>query len=209
MPYPLQNYQNPGGAGGTGLRMNPPRQTSINQHTSLATPFRGLGPSVSSLGSNWWGAQPQQQQQQPAQAPQGSPGAFQAQTSIQPQGVFPSQYTQQAGNLAAALAIPAHNDLYAARAMPGVSGASPNVQWGIGADVAGGLANALMAPQAIGLAHYLQNAQQMLAGQQGRDQEALGWGRLGLQNLATQYQGQVQGQGDLLSALAGLYQRWG
>ena len=103
-------------------------------------------------------------------------------TSINPTNIYPDDFTRQAGNLAAALGIPGRADLMAPAGMQGVSSSSPMTQWGIGANYADMLAQAMMAPQQISQQHGFANAQNMLGGQQAREQEALGWGQIGLQN---------------------------
>lgn len=117
------------------------------------------------------------------------------QTSIQPTSVFPEQHTQQAGNLAAALAIPGRADLYNRNGMQGVSSSSPMIRRNIGTDYSQSLAAAMMAPQQIGLQHNAANARNQLQGELGREQEAIGWDRL-----------RQQQQNSLLAAFASLYQ---
>jgi hypothetical protein len=141
------------------------RQTNPNQYTGLVASNRGRSSG------------------RPAGRPPGpQPTGGTLGTSINPTGIYPQDFTRQAGNLAAALAIPGRADLMAQHGMPGVSSYSPMTQWGIGADYAGALAQSMMAPQQIAQQHGFANAQNVLQGQQAREQEALGWGRIGLQN---------------------------
>ena len=119
--------------------------------------------------------------QKPRMPAGGQPGQ-QINTSINPQGVYPGAFTQQAGNLAAAMAIPGRADLMGQAGMQGVSSMSPMQQWNMGSQYANQAAQSMMAPQQIGMQHQFANAQNILQGQQAREQEALGWGRIGLQN---------------------------
>ena len=129
------------------------------------------------------------------------PKPMEVQTSIQPEGVFPSRFTQQAGNLASALAMPGRADLYAGSQMGGVSAYSPMTQWGVGTDYARGLAQSMIAGPQMATQHALANARTILSQQAAREQEAQGWAGVGLQNLGV---GQMQ-QGNLLSFLASIY----
>ena len=99
-------------------------------------------------------------------------------TSIQPTGVFPQQHTGRMGNLAAALGVPARADLLNANSFTGSSIAGGVSQQGIGVDYGNALAQALMAPQQVGMQHGIANQQNILQGQMGREQEAMGWDRL-------------------------------
>ncbi len=161
-----------------------------NQDYNSAQPF-GV-----SQGRRTRAPNPTQQQQpgRPNLAPsqQQQPGQ-QISTSITPTGIYPDAFTRQAGNLAAAAGIPGRADLMAQAGMDGVSSSSPMTQWNMGSNFANMLSQSLMAPQQISQQHGFANAQNVLQGQQGREQEALGWGRIGLQN-----------QNNLLSMLAHL-----
>lgn len=126
--------------------------------------------------------QPQQQQQQQYPGQQQQQPGRSIQTSITPTNVYPDRFTNQAGNLAAAMGIPGRADLMAEAGMSGVSNASPMTQWNMGSNFASMLSQSLMAPQQISQQHGFTNAQNMLQGQRAREQEALGWGRIGLQN---------------------------
>jgi hypothetical protein len=148
---------------------------------------------------------PQSQPQQPAPRHAEQGGQQLIGTSIQPQGVYPQSYTQQAGNVAAAGYAPAWNDLVSGRQLDGVSVNSPMTQYGMGADLASMLAAAQTAPAALQLQHGLANSQSMLGGQVARDQEALGWGQLGLGNYGNVLQNQLSQQGALLDFLRQIY----
>lgn len=139
-----------------------------------------------------------QQQQQPVQTSpnpvqQQQPPGRAIQTSITPTGIYPDAFTRQAGNLAAAMGVPGRADLMHPAGMQGVSSSSPMTQWNMGSNFANMLSQSMMAPQQISQQHGFANAQNVLQGQQAREQEALGWGRIGLQN-----------QNNLLSMLAHL-----
>lgn len=121
----------------------------------------------------------------------------------QQQQPFPQQFTQQAGNLAAALATKGHNDYYTQNAGVGFGAGSGAIQAGIGRDLGADLANAAFAPQQIAQQHGFANAQAGLQNQQDRDREAQGWARLGLQNRQVQDQLGLQQQGSLLQFLLG------
>jgi len=124
-------------------------------------------------------------------------------TSIQPQGVFPNSWIQAQGNLAAALATPAQTDLMAGRQMTGFGMNSPAIQQGAGIDWGRAMAQAQMAPQQVAQTANFANLQNILAGQSGREQEALGWGNLlGQQQQYQNQLGQMQ-MGSLLSMLQG------
>lgn len=126
-------------------------------------------------------------------------------TSIKPQGVFPQQFSRQAGNLAAALALPGRADLMHASNMKGVSSISPMLQWNRGTQYGGALAQALAAPPQIATQHALANQQRILQQQGAREQEAMGWAGLGLQNQAMR----LQQQGGLLNMLRTVYRPLG
>ncbi len=130
---------------------------------------------------------------------------MQVKTSIKPQGIFPTDYTRQAGNLASALSMPGRADVFGARGMKGVASSSPMLDWQRGTDFAGSMAQSMMAPQQIQLGHQLANAQNILQGQQQREGEAQQWAGLGLQGLGIQ-QGM---QGNLLGFLRSMYRPLG
>lgn len=124
-------------------------------------------------------------QRGPQGAPTGPPppgGQQNIGTSITPRDLFPEDFTRRAGNLLSALSVPARADLMHAGTMKGVSSYSPMTQWDVGARYADAMGQALLAPQRIGLEHGFANAQQRLQSESAREQEALGWGRLGLQD---------------------------
>lgn len=156
------------------------------------------------------GGRPQQRMlrpQQPGSAQQQQPGLLgqlqgpmQVQTSIEPEGVFPERFTNQMGNLASAMAVPGRADLMAANTMAGVSSSSPMIQQNIGTDYAGALARQMMAGPQISMRHGLMNAQNILGQQAAREQEAQGWGRIGMQNQAAG----LQRQGGLLGFLSSI-----
>ena len=129
-------------------------------------------------------------------------------TSIQPQGVYPGAFTQQAGNLAAAQATPAYPDLAAANVLPGISVSSPMTQYAMGAQYGRDMAGAQMARPQMAWAHALTNAQNQLGGEVARDREALGWGGLAAQNQAAAQQVDLTGQGNLLRLLASVFNQW-
>ncbi len=118
--------------------------------------------------------------------------------------LFPQQFTNQAGNLAAALAVRGQADYYTRNARQGFGAGTGAVQFGIGRDIGADLSNAAFAPQQIGLQHGIANAQQNLQQQQARDQEAQGFAQLGLQNQQAQNQLALQQQGSLLQFLLGV-----
>lgn len=124
-----------------------------------------------------------QQQQQPGLLGQ-LQGPMQVQTSIEPQGVFPQQLTNQMGNLASAMAVPGRADLMAANSMPGVSSSSPMIQQNIGTDYAGALAQQMMAGPQVQMQHGLMNAQNILGQEAAREQEAQGLAHAGIRNIA-------------------------
>jgi len=131
--------------------------------------------------------------QQPA--PAANPMQGNVQSSIQPQPVFSQDYTQRAANLAAALAVPARADILNQVATPGFSVNSPSTQQAAGWQYGQAMGQAALAPQQIGMQHSFANLQNMLAGQQAREQEAQQWAGLGLQNnnAFNQYQQGLQG----------------
>jgi len=139
--------------------------------------------------------------------PTGDPRAQQmnVRTSIQPGGMFPAAYTRQAGNLAAALAIPGRADLMAGGHMAGVASSSPMLAWNRGTEYAGALARSLMAPAEIASQHALYNAQRRLSQQAAREREAQQWAQLGLRNQAIAQ----QQQNNLLNFLRNIYQPLG
>lgn len=128
--------------------------------------------------------------------------------SIQPGGIYPAEYTQRAGNLAGALLAPSQQ-FYQAQAMqPGVSVLSPMTGYRAGVGMGGAMAQSMMAPQEVAQQHQFANAQNQLRGQVQRDQEGLGWGQLGLQDLAGQYQYGDAQTGNLIRFLNGASQWW-
>lgn len=118
-------------------------------------------------------------------------------------GVFPGQFTQQAGNLASALATRGHNDYYRQNAQLGLGSGSGVMQAGIGRDMGLDQVQAQFAPQQLGLQHGFANAQQNLQQQQAQDREAQQWAGLGLQNQQFGNQMALQQQGNLFSLLLG------
>lgn len=169
----------------------------------------GQARPVATGGQRMIATQAQAQTQAPAQAqaqPQTQAPAqpqTQMQQQQQPSQMFPAQFTQQAGNLAAALAMRGHNDYYTQNAQQGFGAGTGALQWGMGRDMGADMANAAFAPQQIGMQHQFANAQQSLQQQQTRDQEALEWGRMGLQNQQAANQLGTQQQGNLLQFLLG------
>ncbi len=121
-------------------------------------------------------------------------GPSQINTSIQPTGVYPQQHTQRMSNLASAMGVPARADLLNANSFTGSSIAGGISQQGIGVDYGNAMAQALMAPQQVGMQHGIANQRNIMQGQMGREQEAMGWDRL--------RQGQ---QNSLLSALGNYF----
>jgi hypothetical protein len=128
-------------------------------------------------------------------------------TSITPQPVYPQPFTRQMGNYAAAQ-VPTWPTLAAANYRPGISSQSPSVQYAAGAQAGQQMAPTQMAAPQTDWAHGMANAQNQLAGQAARDQEALGWGGLAAANQAFDYQNQLTQQGNLLRLLATLYNQW-
>ncbi len=157
------------------------------------------------------GGRPQQRMGMPSRPQTGAPqqpgmlgqlqGPMQVQTSIEPGGVFPQQFTNQMGNLASAMAVPGRADLMAANSMRGVSSSSPMIQQNIGQDYAGSLAQQMMAGPQVQMQHGLMNAQNILGQEAAREQEAQGWGQIGMQNIGAR---QNQ-QGGLLGFLSSIY----
>ncbi len=141
---------------------------------------------------------PQQPQQPGLLGQMQSP--MQVQTSIEPQGVYSQQFTNQMGNLASAMQVEGRADLMAANTMRGVSSSSPMIQQNIGADYAGSLAQQMMAGPQIQMQHGLMNAQNILGQEAAREQEAQGWTHAGIRNIAAN-QNQVGGLLGLLSSI--------
>jgi len=140
----------------------------------------------------------------PTQQTQGQPNV---QTSFQPTNVYGNSQVRQAQNASAANAVPAMTDLRQAAGRPGISLGSGALRGGMGA--AAGQMGAQSAAQTAGLGAQMgwQNAGNLLAGQQQRDQEALGWAGLGNAGLSNQLGYQNQYQGNLLGFLGNAYQR--
>ena len=126
-------------------------------------------------------------------------------TSIQPNDIYSQDHIRRAGNLAAAQNTPAWGDMMAGRSRPGMSANSGLTQWGAGADLGAGLANALNQRQQTGQNLGFANAMNNLAGQTARHQEALGWGGLMGQNWQNQLANRNQYQGNLFGMLSNLY----
>ena len=163
--------------------------------------FQAMVPQPTNGGRPW-------EQLFPVSAGQPAQNNQQIQTSIQPQGVYPGGYVNAAGNLAQALLAPAWGDAAAGRAMPGVSLRSPMSQYGMGIDWARGLGNAAAARPAAMQPLEIANQQNILAGQQAREQEALGWGRLGTEGLSNSLMSGLAQQGSLLQLLTQLTRGW-
>ena len=126
-------------------------------------------------------------------------------TSIQPNDIYSQDHIRRAGNLAAAQNTPAWGDMMAGRSRPGMSANSGLTQWGAGADLGAGLANALNQRQQTGQNLGFANAMNNLAGQGARHQEALGWGGLMGQDWQNQLANRNQYQGNLFGMLSNLY----
>lgn len=69
-------------------------------------------------------------------------------------------------------------------------------------------AQAAMAPIQIQQEHGWQNAGFNLAGQQARNQEGLGWARMGLEQLQNSIQNRNNNQSNLLALLQGAQGWW-
>lgn len=141
-----------------------------------------------------------QQQQQPNQQ-----RPMQVNASIQPQQMYPQQFTRQAQNMAAAQGVPAIGDLRSQFQSSGVSGYSPLMQRGMGGLAGGMMAGGLANAATIGMNHGFANAQQGLAGQQARDAEAQAWGNLALNQQQFNNQLAMQRQQQMLGYLQQLY----
>jgi len=170
----------------------PPQQQSWSQPQAAGRP-----------GVPQQGLAPQPMGQAGGQ-PMGQPG-MNIQSSIQPQTTYQPNFMQQAGNMAAAQAVPAMSDLRNMSGRPGISLGSGAIQAGMG-QAAGqmlgqGMANRSAGQQQMGW----QNAQNNLAGQQARNQEGLGWGNLQAQGLQNQLANQNAQQGNMYNFLRQAY----
>lgn len=157
---------------------------------------------------------PQQAPPQPQQQPQYQPQAqYQQQynqppnvfTSAQPTPMFNEQQMRAQQNVAAAQGVPAMADLRQQFANPGMSSASPAAQYGMGAmaGMAGAQANANAAQ--IGNQMGWQNAQNMLQGQQLRDNEAQGWAGLANQGMQNRWNANNQRNNQMFGFLQNAY----
>jgi len=121
----------------------------------------------------------------PEQAPPPSgQGNMNINTSYQPMPVYPDEYTRLAQNWAAAMATPSTMPYLTRNQQQGVAANSPSIQFNTGLDLAKMLSGGMTGPSQIGMQQGWANAGNMLTGAVGRDQEALGWGQQGAQNLA-------------------------
>lgn len=123
-------------------------------------------------------------QQAPQQAlrPNGQ-GDMNINTSYQPMPVYPDEYTRLAQNWAAAMATPSTMPYLTRNQQQGVAANSPSIQFNTGLDLSKMLSGGMTSPGQIGMQQGWANAGNMLTGGIGRDQEALGWGQQGAQNL--------------------------
>lgn len=142
--------------------------------------------------------------QKPQPASQRPQTPWQVQTSITPKPVYTPQYTQQAGNLAAALGVPARHDLAVQGMQRGISMQSPYQQWGMEARAANQMADSALAPLLLAMQHGFANQQNLLQGQQLRDQQAQGLAQLLLQDQAARQQAQLGSQSNLIGFLGHL-----
>jgi len=130
------------------------------------------------------------------------------QTSIQPQGVFPAQYTHETANLAHAQGMPALSDLMTAWNRPGVSMGSGAIQAGMQGQLAQQMAQGIGAAGTIPQQHQFANLANLLSGQMARDQEALGWAGQGARNAVTQQQFDIGRQATLFDFLRQVSPWW-
>ena len=169
-----------------------------DQFRTRPKPHGGLGGRPQQrMGSSF--QQPAQQQPGLSGQPQ---GPMQVQGSIQPQGIFPQQFTNQMGNLASAMAVPGRADLMAANNMKGVSSSSPMIQQNIGTDYANSLAQQMMAGPQIQMQHGFMNEQNLLGQRAALGNQENAITRTGIQNASAG----LGYQGGLLGLLSSIYQ---
>lgn len=123
------------------------------------------------------------------------------QTSYQPTTIYPDSYTQAAKNWADSMATPSASRAITGNQQQGVSVRSPSLQYNTGISLAQALSNAMTAPSQVGMTQGFANANNLLTGEVGRSNEALGWGQLGAQQMANQYQLDQSQTNSLLSFL--------
>lgn len=158
--------------------------------------------------SNWGPQQPVQHygpQPMGQMAPPQQQGGMNIQSSIQPQTPYQPDFMRQAGNMAAAQAVPAIGDVRSQFNRPGISLGSNATQAGMGGAMGQmlgqGAANYAQGQQQMGW----QNANTNLAGQQARNNEALGWGNLRAQGIQNQLGNQMGQQQNMLGFLRQAY----
>jgi hypothetical protein len=131
------------------------------------------------------------------------------QTSITPQPMFSQDFTQAQGNLAMAMGVPTRSGLTGGQGARGFNSLqSPSIQQGQANQWGQQMAGAQMAGPQIAQQHQFANMQQMLAGQQAREQEAQGWAGQSIQQQANADQLNRMQQQTVLNMLLGQNPWW-
>jgi len=110
--------------------------------------------------------------------------------------------------MAAATEAPTREDARQNWYRMGVSQRSPMLQYGQGIDYGQQLANSLMARPIAQQQMQMEDASNLLAGQQAREQEAQQWAQYGLSGLGNQLQNNLSQQGGVMQLLAQLMGMW-
>lgn len=180
--YGSPNLQYAGRAGGTGIGR--PDQAGMPVYRPRTPAFTQLGsldiygnPTGRSVQAAAGGAQPGAAPVNPAAG--GATGGS-IQTSITPGGIYSPQSTLEATNQAVATSQQGANfdwirNLFA---RPGMSIGSPGIAGQALPSYAGALSGGAQQGVSIPYQDMLANSQHLLSGQQAREGEALGWGRL-------------------------------